>query len=369
MLKGFPQFQFTSHDLIMAAAVSTGVLIALLLVRALLGRQLRRLSERSGALHLLGYPLQLLQATRWPFLLGLALLIGLSPLDFTPGQEKWLHYAWILVLLTQVALWGNRIISVSVGRSFEQQRTTNPAAATHLGLVAMVARIILWTVATLILLDNFGINISALVASLGIGGIAVALAAQNILGDLFASVSIALDKPFVLGDFIIFDDYMGAVEHVGMKSTRLRSLGGEQIVIANSELLKNRIRNYKRMQERRIVFGFGIAYETEVATVEAIPAQVRAIVEAHTTAVRFDRAHFKGYGDSALQFEVVYYVLSADFNIYMDIQQKINLDLLRAMREQGVAFAYPTRTVHIVAPDSDEARQPPPERGRSGMHI
>ena len=204
------------------------------------------------------------------------------------------------------------------------------------------------------ILDNLGFNITALVASLGIGGIAVALAVQNILGDIFASLSIALDKPFVIGDFIIVEDVLGTVEYIGLKTTRLRSLSGEQIVFSNVDLLKSRIRNYKRMFERRVVFTIGVVYQTAHATLERIPALVRSIVEQQPK-TRFDRAHFKEYGDSALVFEVVYFVLDSDYNIYMDIQQAINLAIFRRFQVKGIEFAYPTRTLHVYPSPVDAA--------------
>ncbi|MEO7578674.1 MAG: mechanosensitive ion channel family protein, partial [Massilia sp.] len=288
-----------------------------------------------------------LGATGPPFLLALSLLVALSQLTLPPQREKWLQYAWIVILVSQIGMWGARIIAVAATHAIARRREADPSAATHLMLGALVARLVLWTVLLLVMLDNLGFNIATLMASLGIGGIAVALAVQNILGDIFSSVSIAFDKPFVIGDFIVVDDYMGTVEYVGMKTTRLRSLGGEQIIISNSELLKNRIRNFKRMEERRVLFEFGIAYETGLAEVERIPAMVQDIVR-RQQAVRLDRVHFKSHGDSALMFEVVYYVLDADFNRYMDIQQRINLDMLREFRAAGIAFAYPTTTVHVA---------------------
>jgi len=161
-------------------------------------------------------------------------------------------------------------------------------------------------------------------------------------------VSIALDKPFVIGDFIVINEYMGTVEYVGLKTTRLRSLGGEQIVISNTELLKRQIRNYKRMEERRISFEFGIAYDTPYQLIEKIPGMVTGIIKSTSNLTRFDRAHFRNYGESALQFEVVYYVLTPDFNKYMDIQQEINLAILREFRRLGVDFALPTRTIYLA---------------------
>lgn len=181
---------------------------------------------------------------------------------------------------------------------------------------------------------------------MGIGGIAVALAVQNVLGDLFASMSIAFDKPFVIGDFIIIDDYMGTVEHIGLKSTRLRSLSGEQLVFANSDLLNSRIRNFKRMADRRISFSIGVTYDTPHEKVAAIPDMIREAIQAHDK-TNFDRCHFSEYEDSALKFDTVYYVNDPDYNVYMDIQQDINLSLLRRFEEEGIEFAYPTRTVFI----------------------
>ena len=178
------------------------------------------------------------------------------------------------------------------------------------------------------------------------GGVAAALAIQNVLGDLIASLSIYFDRPFDIGDFIIVGDDKGSVEHVGWRATRVRSLGGEQIVFANGELIKQRIHNYGRMQERRIDFRIGIEYGTPAELVKRVPELLRAAVEAQEN-VRFDRAHFKEYGDFALIFEVVYYVLSPDYTEYMDRQQGINFALLDEFEELGISFAFPTRTLHI----------------------
>lgn len=342
-------FEYTSYDLTLAVTVFLLTLVALLLLKAFATHQLKRLKLKER-LHFLGYVEHIVKATRLPFLIGISLLAGISQLDFPTRIDRGLHFAWIIILVTQIALWGTRIISLIADNAFLRQRENDPDGATHLVLAGMVGRIILWMIATLIILDNLGFNVSTLVASLGIGGIAVALAVQNVLGDIFSSVSIALDKPFVIGDFIVVDSYMGTVEYVGMKTTRLRSLSGEQIIFSNTELLKNRIRNYKRMQERRVVFEFGIAYETPLEQIERIPEIAKKIVTGHQFNIRFDRAHFKSYADGALQFEVVYYVLDPDYNAYMDIQQAINLALLKQLRSLGISFAYPTRTLHVVSP-------------------
>jgi small-conductance mechanosensitive channel len=202
-------------------------------------------------------------------------------------------------------------------------------------------------VVLLVALDNLGIDVTALVAGLGIGGVAVALSVQNILGDLFASLSIILDKPFVIGDFLIIDDYMGSVEYVGLKTTRVRSLSGEQLIFSNSDLLKSRIRNYGRMFERRVVFSIGVTYDTPREKLRRIPGIIQKAIEAEDK-TRFDRSHFMKYGDYSLQFETVYYVLSADYNSYMDIQQAIYFAIHEAFEQEQIEFAYPTQTLFVA---------------------
>ena len=231
---------------------------------------------------------------------------------------------------------------------YRTRRSVHDAAgATSTAALGFVARVAVWLVIVLMILDNFGVNITTLVASLGIGGIAVALALQNVLGDLFSSLSIVLDKPFVIGDFISVDDISGTVEYVGLKTTRIRGLGGEQVVFSNSDLLGSRIRNYKRMETRRIVFGIGVTYEISKQQVLAIPGILREVVEAQPQA-RFDRAHFKAYGASSLDFEVVYIVKTPEYGVYMDVQQAINLALFERFADEGIDFAYPTQTVYLA---------------------
>ena len=215
-----------------------------------------------------------------------------------------------------------------------------------------------WCIGVLVALDNLGIDVTALITGLGIGGVAIALATQNILGDLFASLSIMLDKPFVVGDFIRSGDHLGTVERIGLKTTRLRSLTGEQLIFSNNDLLQSRLRNYKRMAERRVLFRIGVTYQTPAGQLEAIPMMVRGIIESVGT-VRVDRAHFAAFGDSSYDFEFVYYVLSPDYNVYMDVQQAINLTIVRAFERERIEFAYPTRTLFLqrepdaTAPQTD----------------
>lgn len=212
-------------------------------------------------------------------------------------------------------------------------------------LISPLIRVIFLLLGLLFLLDNLGFDIAALIASLGIGGIAIALAAQGVLQDLFSYFSILIDRPFEIGDVLAVGDFVGSVEYIGIKTTRLRSLSGEQIVIANTDITGSRIRNYKRMQRRRVVFGFGVTYETPPEKLQEIPKLVKQIIEADPNA-QFERAHFVSYGDFSLNYEVVYYVLSPDFNLYMDVQERINLALKQAFQERGIQFASPTRLLY-----------------------
>jgi small-conductance mechanosensitive channel len=354
-----PDLKHLPYEVLVALGIFGAVFALLLFIRAFAGRHLRKLAER-GKFNFLSYPAQLLDATRLPFILAVAALAGLNQLDLTVRQEKFMAYAWIIILVLQVALWANRFADIAFERTLSRYRAENPAGATHIMVIGLICRIALWVVALLVMLDNLGFNVTTLMASLGIGGIAVALAVQNILGDVFSSISIALDKPFVIGDFIVVENFMGTVEYVGLKTTRLRSLDGEQIIFSNSELLKNRIRNYKRMAERRVQFGFNIDYETPHALVAGISGMVKAIIESQGNGVRFDRAHFKGYGDKALQFEVVYILPTPDFNAYMDVQQAINLAMLKQFRESGIAFGNITRTLYMEPHEEAKAPPPPP---------
>ena len=212
--------------------------------------------------------------------------------------------------------------------------------------ILKIIKIVVWGLGIVFLLDNVGFKISTVIAGLGIGGVAVALAAQAILGDLFSYFSIFFDRPFEIGDFIIVGEFLGTIEHIGIKTTRIRSLGGEQIVFSNADLTNSRMRNYKRMDRRRVVFHLGVTYQTSLKQLKLIPRIITDVIK-NTEDTVFDRAHFFSYGDFNLIFEVVYYVLSRDYNKYMDIQQAINFAIKEKFEKHGIEFAYPTQTLHI----------------------
>lgn len=327
--------------------LALGLWLALALVLlALRGGLLRRLRtvrkrrELKPAEHVLE---NALQSTFKSVLIVLTLYLGLAAAGAPDDITKPFSRIAIVLLLLQVARWGTGLITLGVGRYVELHPQTPPSAARGMGFLM---RLVLWVFVLLVALSNLGVDITALVTGLGIGGVAVALAIQNILGDVFAYLSILVDEPFVTGDFLVVGPEVGTVEKIGVRTTHLRSLSGEQIVLPNSDLLGSRIRNFKRMQERRVLFTIGVVYGTAPDQLTAIPEMIRQVVEAQDQ-TRFDRAHFKAFGDSALLYEIVYYVLTPDYNTYMDIQQAINLEISRRFAEQGIEFAYPTQTLYM----------------------
>jgi small-conductance mechanosensitive channel len=332
----------------LAFLIAAAIVLAAMLAKPILVRRLEAASKRTQTAVDDAF-VGALQATRIALVSVIAIQVGSQVLALPGRAQGIVAGAATIALFLQAGLWATALLDFWLKRTQARALASNPGAATSLSAIGFVGRVVLWAIMLLLVLDNLGINVTTLIAGLGIGGIAVALAVQNILGDLFASLSIVIDKPFVVGDFIIVDNYMGTIEHVGLKTTRMRSLGGEQIIVSNSDLLNTRIRNYKRMYERRVVFKFGVLYQTPVEQVERIPPLVRRIVEAQQN-VRFDRAHFFAFGDSSLDFEVVFWVSSPDYNVYMDIQQAVNLALMRELAAMNVQFAYPTRSLFIEGP-------------------
>jgi small-conductance mechanosensitive channel len=268
-------------------------------------------------------------------------------LEWTDEVYPWLNSLFFITIIIHLLIAGNRALSAWAERYDSTDLTENGARLTTIRLLIFLGRLTVFSLGFLIIVDQIpGVNLTALVASLGVGGIAVALALQNILADLFASLTISLDKPFLLGDFIKVDGFLGVVEKVGLKTTRIRSLAGEQLIFSNNDLLSSRIQNYKRMQERRVAFTIGVTYDTPPDKLRRIPGKVREIVE-DLEDTRFDRAHFKSHGSYSLDFEIVYYVHGPDYNLYMDRQQAINLAIHEYFSEIEVDFAFPTQTLHL----------------------
>jgi len=271
--------------------------------------------------------------------------LALHTLALSEAFQQGLKTAAILLLTVLVARAVVSAINYGI-RSHMKGAAESHAGEKQLKGISGLVSFAIWMLALMFMLDNLGVKISAVVAGLGIGGIAVALAAQAVLGDLFSYFVIFFDKPFEIGDFITVDEKLGVVEHVGIKTTRIRALSGEILVFSNTDLTNSRVHNFKKMERRRAVFKLGVTYQTSAEKLRAIPPMVKAIVEAQQETT-YDRGHFASYGDSSLNFEFVYYVTGADYAKYMDVQQAINLDIFESFAKQAIEFAYPTQTLFV----------------------
>ncbi|HJQ19846.1 MAG TPA: mechanosensitive ion channel family protein [Gemmatimonadaceae bacterium] len=336
-----------------AAAVFGATYVLLAVVRRVLVRRLGALAARTST-QLDDVAVAIVARTRWFFLLLIAAHAAARVVNATGGFAVAFRAVSVVLVLMQAGVWGNGLIAFATEHYVRQRATEDVGMRTTITALGYALRFTLWALLVVTALQNFGINVTALVTGLGIGGIAIALAVQNILGDLFAALAIVLDKPFVVGDAITVDSISGTVEHVGLKTTRIRSVSGEQVIVANSDLLKSKIRNYKRMEHRRVVFTLDVDYATPPDALGGIPAMVRRIIEARPKA-RFDRCHLLTLAESALRFEVVYFLLDADYTFYADTQHAVNLAVMRAFAAAGIEFAFPSRTVFLRSPATGAA--------------
>jgi small-conductance mechanosensitive channel len=331
--------------------------LVLVLVRRLLIGRLERFATRTSTIAD-DVALGMLRRTRVVFLFLLALEVAVhAALALPPAWDRAVHLVGELAALLQGASWVNGAISLWLDRMARRTGEFDKSSLTTLNVLGVVLRVVMWTLIFLLALQAFDIDVTALITGLGIAGVAVALAVQNILGDLFASLTIALDKPFVIGDTITVDQLTGTVEDIGLKTTRVRALTGELLVFSNTDLLKARIRNYRGQVQRRVTFTIGVDYAASPEQVERVPKIIAEAITAENL-LRLDRSHLSSLADAALVFETVYYVSTADYTAYMDAQQRVYLTLLRRFAADGIKLAAPARTTVVVTSQPDGARAP-----------
>jgi len=332
-------------DWLLAGAVAVAVWSGLWILRQFITSHYKKYAAAQHRLpirliaHLIGNTKQFLFA-------AIALYASAASLTLPDGFRHSLCNIVLILILLQVGLWAGRALRFYLEMK-QLERGADQLFSGSLDIINFVARMLIWSLLILVALDNFGVNITALLAGLGVGGVAVALALQNVLGDLFASLSIALDKPFVVGDSLALDAFVGKVEHIGIKTTRLRSETGEQIILSNADILKSRVRNFGRAQEQRALATIRVTYETPSDKLQKIPALLESIVREQANA-RFERCHLKTLGDSALHFELSYFVLQPNLNPLLDLQQMVNLRIIDEFRRMGVEFDYPTQRVILA---------------------
>ncbi|MCK5040302.1 MAG: mechanosensitive ion channel family protein [Candidatus Aenigmarchaeota archaeon] len=306
---------------------------------------LNRLKKASAATktELDDLPIKIIDSIGWPFYIFLSLYISLLFVKIQDYFQTAMNYILFIIVTYYTIICLQNIIDYGAKKISSKQKEEDKYV---IDFSANLLKGILWAIALLFILSNLGYNISTLIAGLGIGGIAIAFAMQNVLGDIFASFSIYFDKPFKVGDFIIVGKDMGTVKKIGIKTTRIQSLGGQEIIVSNKDLTTSRVNNYKRMKKRRISFSFGVVYETTSQKLKKINQIIKDVFDKIPMA-ELDRVHFKEYGDFSLNYEVVYYVNTGDYNKYMDVQQEANFAIKEEFEKEGIEFAYPTQTVLV----------------------
>jgi small-conductance mechanosensitive channel len=329
---------------VIALSISIGGIILIRLFRKRLLNQLKNWTKNTET-KLDDYLISGIEKFGLPVLGFVAIYVGLSYLTFSEKVDKIIGQVMVVIFTFYVLRMISSVIRLML-ESFIGNQEGGQEKLKQLNGIMLIVNFIIWSIGLLFIFDNLGYNITTIIAGLGIGGIAIALAAQNILGDLFNYFVIFFDRPFEVGDFITVDDKKGTVDHIGIKTTRLISLSGEQLAFANSDLTKSRIHNYKRMNRRRIVFTIGVVYNTPAEKLERIPEILRTIISEQEQ-VTFDRAHFAKFGSFSLDYEIVYFIESSDYVQYMNIQQDINLKIFRAFDAEKIEFAYPTQTVFV----------------------
>jgi small-conductance mechanosensitive channel len=335
-------------DLFFAVSVGLATWFVLWIIRKFVSARYQRFKpgeHHSNAVRLLAY---LVGNTKTLLFLALSIYAGQELLTLPPKLQHVVDNAVLIMILIQVGLWAGAALRFYLEIKGSSQGADRLFAGS-LDIINFLASLLIWSLVILLALDNIGVNVTSLLAGLGIGGVAVALALQNVLGDLFASLSIALDKPFVVGDSLTIDTFVGKVEHIGIKTTRLRSETGEQIILSNADILKSRVRNFGRLPEQRVLATLRLGFETPLEKLEALPKLLEGIVRAQPHA-RFDRAHFKTIGETAYIFELAYFAVQPAANPLMDLQQTVNLRIVDAMRDAGHALANPVALVRLEQP-------------------
>lgn len=331
-------------DYMVFAAVFIALLLGLKLFKTYILHHLKKISDRSKT-HLDDMILEFINSINWRFFVFVSFFAAAKTLSLHPMVDKLFSYALLIIAVFYGVLFFCRVVDFLIQMHIKKT-AENGEDTTATLILGKIAKASTWVIAVLLILSNIGFNITSLIAGLGIGGVAVAFALQNVLEDLFSSFTIYFDKPFKKGDFIIVGQDMGVVKSIGIKSTRLQTLQGQELVISNRELTSTRVNNYKKMEKRRIAFAFGVEYGTSVIRLKLADEIVREIFK-NMEMVQLDRVHFKEFGPFSLNFEVVYYLDSNDYNKYMDTQEQINLEIKGQFEKKGISMAFPTQTVYI----------------------
>ena len=346
MLENFEKYKDTSILLITFFSIAIGLYFLIILIKYLTVKNISK-KVASSETNLDNLFLNLFENIKKYYIASFAIYIGLLQIELATNVRSNIDKAFILITIFQIAQLASIVITFIINKRLQSKAEDNLELASTINLLSLAIKLVVYSILFLVALNNLGVDVTALIAGLGVGGIAVALALQNILTDLFSSLTIVLDKPFIVGDFIVINELSGTIENIGLKTTRLKSISGEQLIFGNTDLLKSRIKNYKRMSERRILQNIKVTYQTSLEQLEIIPGIVKTILESIED-VRFDRCHFLRFQDSSLEFELVYWVISPDYVKYADCAQIINLKIFQEFIKNKIDFAHPTQTLFLA---------------------
>ena len=333
------------QDYLIALVMMILIFAGLALITFLFKKLLKKIDQRNPEKQL--YLLKIIEALSWPLFLVIGLSIATVSLERTEILSRILRSILLIIItiyITRIAVKTiNYVAKKIIERNKKQKEEKDPAI---IEIYAKLLSILAWLIAFIFLLLLFNVNLTAIFTGLGLASVAIAFALQNVLADLFASVSIYFDKPFTKGDFIVTKDDMGIVQKIGIKSTRIKTLNGEELIISNRELTETRVRNFRHMEKRRVALNVGVQYDTPLEKLQKIPKIIEKILNKIDDA-ELSRAHFKTFQDSNMEFEAIYFIKNKDYQLFMDIQQKVNLELVKIFRKEGIQFAFPTRTLHV----------------------
>ncbi len=346
-MKNIMEISFLGNSLLQWA-IALGIIAASILIVKLVKRlAIVRLKKwaMGTATSWDNFIIEVVERSLLPLCYVSAFYFALKTLQFSTSVDSVMHIAYLFAFTFFIL----KIITAAFKKfvySFIEREEDSESKQKQAGGLIAIVNIIIWICGIIFLIDNMGYNVTTLIAGLGVGGIAIALAAQAVLGDLFSYFVIFFDRPFEIGDFVTLGNENGVIEYIGIKTTRIRTLSGEQLICSNTDLTNSRLHNYKRMEKRRIVFTLGVTYDTTHEKLSKIPDMVKQIISSKPQ-LEFDRGHFSGYGDFSLNFEFVYYVGSPEYNVYMDNQQAIYLDIFSSFKTEGIEFAFPTQTLFV----------------------
>jgi small-conductance mechanosensitive channel len=344
-LKSYELWSNTAYEYVLALLIFIGTIIVLKIFQSIVLSKLKKMAEKTKT-EFDDVLIKIFREIKPPFYFFIALYFGIKVLEFPDIVSTVINILFLIIIVYEIIRAFEKIVDFGVKKYVEKADGKQVMSLSMIKALKIILKIILWAIGLILVLGNLGIDVTSLIAGLGIGGIAIALALQNILEDMFSSFSIYVDKPFRVGDYIVVGKDSGTVERIGLKTSRLRTLTGEELVISNKELTNARVQNFRKMESRRDSFTLGVVYDTPAEKLEQVPKIIEEIVSGFDD-LEFVRCKFTEFGDSSLNFEIVYLVNSKEFDVFAEMKQKINFEIYKRFKRENIEFAYPTQTIFV----------------------